>query len=185
MGGQSERKEKDTAADKKPSLLVCFFFLMLIENGDSLATGVCALSSVCFSLSYREHTQPQMRKDTWRHLKHTYTHTLAVERLQSGRRGIQLRRGDTGIEKQTLLRAHSGRGTCAFVCALKVYMIQYSNKLLTDRCIPNKLFSKRRSLQCIGSYSIYAIQFELEFILPTNEGNSFDLRLCKRRRCIW
>lgn len=75
MGGQSERKEKDTAADKKPSLLVCFFFLMLIENGDSLATGVCALSSVCFSLSYREHTQPQMRKDTWRDLKHTYTHT--------------------------------------------------------------------------------------------------------------
>lgn len=118
---------------------------------------------------------------TW----NTHTHTLAVERLQSGRRGIQLRRGDTGIEKQTLLRAHSGRGTCAFVCALKVYMIQYSNKLLTDRCIPNKLFSKRRSLQCIGSYSIYAIQFELEFILPTNEGNSFDLRLCKRRRCIW
>lgn len=107
---------KDTAADKKPSLLGWFlgFFwgggFMLIENVDSLATGMYVCPSLCSILS-STHIQSQRRMKTWIHL-HTRTRMHSNKTL-IWRKENKIKEGNTGFEC-TLLTAYKGRGTCTY-----------------------------------------------------------------------
>lgn len=89
---------KDTAADKKPSLLVCGVLYMLIEKVDSLATGTFALP---VPLIIYMHTPSQSGGWKWER-----THTHAHSDKTVIRQENKIKKGNTRFEKCTLEKLH-------------------------------------------------------------------------------
>lgn len=87
---------------------------MLIENVDSLATGMYVGPSLCSILS-STHIQSQRRMKNLNTFANTHTHA----RTHSNKTLIwvkenKIKEGNTGFEKCTLLTAYKGRGTCTY-----------------------------------------------------------------------